>query len=215
MREHFDEELAEIKDDLVELCALTEVAIDRATRALLDTDLTAADRAAELNADIDTRGRELDHRALTLIARQQPVALDLRALIGGMHNIADLRRMGSLAAHIAEVARLHHPEPVVPFELRAIISDMGVAAAAQAAAAREVLRTRDEAAALDLIWADERTDELLRRLFAATKGDDWLYGAASAVNITLLGRFYERFCDHTVEISRRVIFVITGEFPDE
>ncbi len=55
MREHFDEELAEIKDDLVELCALTEVAIDRATRALLDTDLTAADRAAELNADIDTR----------------------------------------------------------------------------------------------------------------------------------------------------------------
>ena len=215
MREHFDEELAEIKDDLVELCALTEVAIDRATRALLDTDLTAADRAAELNADIDTRGRELDHRALTLIARQQPVALDLRALIGGMHNIADLRRMGSLAAHIAEVARLHHPEPVVPFELRAIISDMGVAAAAQAAAAREVLRTRDEAAALDLIWVDERTDELLRRLFAATKGDDWLYGAASAVNITLLGRFYERFCDHTVEISRRVIFVITGEFPDE
>ncbi|MGW4336755.1 hypothetical protein ACWEK5_28700 [Rhodococcus koreensis] len=53
-----------------------------------------------------------------------------------------------------------------------------------------LLRTRDEAAALDLIWADERTDELLRRLFAATKGDDWLYGAASAVNITLLGRFY-------------------------
>ncbi|MGW4340575.1 phosphate signaling complex protein PhoU [Rhodococcus koreensis] len=213
MREHFDEQLAQIKDDLVELCALTEVAIERATRALLDTDLTAADRAAEVCADIDTRGRELDHRALTLIARQQPVAQDLRALIGGMHNIADLRRMGSLAAHIAEVARLHHPEPVVPHELRAIISDMGAAATAQAAAAQEVLRTRDEAAALDLIWADERTDELLRKLFAATKSDDWLYGAASAVNITLLGRFYERFCDHTVEISRRVIFVITGELP--
>ncbi|MFD6061824.1 phosphate signaling complex protein PhoU [Rhodococcus wratislaviensis] len=215
MREQFDEQLAEIKDELVELCALTEVAIDRATCALLDTDLTAADRAAEVNTDIDTRGRELDHRALTLIARQQPVAQDLRTLIGGMHNIADLRRMGSLAAHIAEVARLHHPEPVVPHELRAIISDMGAAATAQAAAAQEVLRFRDQVAALELIWADERTDELLRRLFAATKSDDWLYGAASAVNITLLGRFYERFCDHTVEISRRVIFVITGEFPDE
>ncbi|MGV9871068.1 phosphate signaling complex protein PhoU, partial [Rhodococcus koreensis] len=62
MREHFDEELAQIKDDLVELCALTEVAIERATRAVLDTDLTAADRAAEVNTDIDTRGRELDHR---------------------------------------------------------------------------------------------------------------------------------------------------------
>ncbi|MDT2007137.1 phosphate signaling complex protein PhoU [Rhodococcus opacus] len=215
MRERFDEQLEELREDLVELCSLTEPVVDSATRALLDTDLPAADRAAELSAEIDARGRELDHRALTLIARQQPVALDLRSLIGGMHNIADLRRMGSLAAHIAEVARLHHPEPVVPFELRGIISDMGVAATAQAAAAREVLRTRDEAAALDLIWADERTDELLRKLFAATKSDDWLYGAASAVNITLLGRFYERFCDHTVEISRRVIFVITGEIPDE
>ncbi|MFC0453339.1 phosphate signaling complex protein PhoU [Rhodococcus jostii] len=215
MREQFDEQLEELREDLVELCAFTVDVIDCATRALLDTDLPAADRATELNAEIDTRGRELDHRALTLIARQQPVAQDLRALIGGMHNIADLRRMGSLAAHIAEVARLHHPEPVVPYELRGIISDMGAAATAQAAAAREVLRTRDEAAALDLIWADERTDELLRKLFAATKSDDWLYGAASAVNITLLGRFYERFCDHTVEISRRVIFVITGDFPDE
>ncbi|MGV9869368.1 phosphate signaling complex protein PhoU [Rhodococcus koreensis] len=213
MREHFDEQLAGIKGDLVELCALTEVAIERATRAVLDTDLTAADRAAEVNTDIDTRGRELDYRALTLIARQQPVAQDLRALISGMHNIADLRRMGSLAAHIAEVARLHYPEPVVPHELRAVIADMGVAATAQAAAAQEVLRFRDQVAALELIWADERTDALLRRLFAATKGDDWLYGAASAVNITLLGRFYERFCDHAVEISRRVIFVITGELP--
>ncbi|MFE5708585.1 phosphate signaling complex protein PhoU [Rhodococcus koreensis] len=215
MREQFDEQLEEIRSDLVELCARTEVAIDCATRALLDTDRDAADRAAEVCADIDIRGRELDYRALTLIARQQPVAQDLRALISGIHNIADLRRMGSLAAHIAEVARLHHPVPVVPFELRGIISDMGVAATAQAAAAREVVRTRDEATALDLIWADERTDELLRKLFAATKGDDWLYGAASAVNMTLLGRFYERFCDHTVEISRRVIFVITGELPDE
>lgn len=215
MREQFDEQLEEIRDDLVELCALTEVAIDCGTRAVLDTDRAAADRAAEVCADIDTRGRELDHRALTLIARQQPVAQDLRALISGIHNIADLRRMGSLAAHIAEVARLHYPEPVVPHELRAIISDMGAAATAQAAAAQEVLRFRDQVAALELIWADDRTDELLRRLFAATKSDEWLYGAASAVNITLLGRFYERFCDHTVEISRRVIFVITGELPDE
>ncbi|SEC77096.1 phosphate signaling complex protein PhoU [Rhodococcus koreensis] len=215
MREQFDEQLEQIRDDLVELCTLTEPAIDCATRAVLDTDLPAADRATELSADIEARAAELDHRALTLIARQQPVALDLRSLIGGMHNIADLRRMGSLAAHIAEVARLHHPEPVVPHELRGIISDMGVAATAQAAAAREVLHTRDEAAALDLIWADERTDELLRRLFAATKSDEWLHGAASAVNITLLGRFYERFCDHTVEIGRRVIFVVTGEIPDQ
>ncbi|MBC2638216.1 MULTISPECIES: phosphate signaling complex protein PhoU [unclassified Rhodococcus (in: high G+C Gram-positive bacteria)] len=215
MREQFDEQLEEIRANLVELCALTEAAIDSASRAVLDTDLPAADRAAELSANIDIRARELDHRALTLIARQQPVALDLRALIGGMHNIADLQRMGSLAAHIAEVARLHHPEPVVPHELRGIIADMGAAATAQAAAAREILSTRNEVAALDLIWADERTDELLRKLFAATKSDDWLHGAASAVNITLLGRFYERFCDHTVEIGRRVIFVVTGEFPDQ
>lgn len=215
MRDQFVEQLEQMRCDLVELCSVTEAAIDRATHALLETDLAAADRAAELGADIDIRARELDHRALTIIARQAPVAQDLRALIAGMHNIADLRRMGTLAGHVAEVARLHYPEPVVPYEVRGIIADMGTAAAAQAAAAGEVLRTRDHVRAFELIEADERTDELLRTLFAATKSEDWLYGAASAVNVTLLGRFFERFCDHTVEISRRVIFVVTGELPDE
>lgn len=131
-----------------------------------------------------------------------------------MHNIADLRRMGSLAAHIAEVARLHHPEPVVPHELRGIISDMGVAATAQPRRHEKSPHPR-RGGRIGPHLADERTDELLRRLFAATKSDEWLHGAASAVNITLLGRFYERFCDHTVEIGRRVIFVVTGEIPDQ
>lgn len=126
------------------MCALTETAIDRATHALLDTDLAAAGACAEVNAEIDFRAGEIDHRALTLMALQAPVAQDLRALVSGMHNIADLRRMGSLVAHVAEVARLHYPEPVVPGELRGVISEMGAAAKAQATAASEVLRTRDK-----------------------------------------------------------------------
>ncbi|MFD9669757.1 phosphate uptake regulator PhoU [Rhodococcus sp. NPDC059968] len=215
MRQHFSGQLEKMRVDLTDLCSLTETAIDYATRALLDTDLGASEACADVDTDIDYRAQELDHRAVTLIALQAPVAQDLRALISCIHNIGDLRRMGTLAAHIAEVARLHFPASVVPGELRGVISKMGVAAKAQAAAATEVLRDRDCDLALELIQADARTDALLRELFAVTKSDDWLYGAASAVNITLLGRFYERFCDHTVAVGRNVIFVATGDFPVE
>ncbi|MEE2061782.1 phosphate signaling complex protein PhoU [Rhodococcus artemisiae] len=214
MRESFDNQLGQLRAELAEVCGLTAVAIEQATCALLDLDPAAADRTNEVNADIDARSRDLDRRVLTLLALQSPVARDLRVLISGLHNIADLRRMGSLAAHIAEVARMHHPAAVVPEELRAILGDMGKAARAQSEAAQEVLRHRDTDAAEQLIASDDRMDALLRDLFAVTKGADWPYGAASAVNITLLGRFYERFCDHTVEISRRIIFVVTGQIPD-
>lgn len=154
MRQHFSGQLENMRTDLTDLCSLTETAIDHATRALLDTDLGASEACADVDTEIGYRAQEIDHRALTLIALQAPVAQDLRALISGIHNIADLRRMGSLAAHVAEVARLHFPPapPVVPpGELRGVISEMGVAAKAQAAAATEVLRDRDCERALELI----------------------------------------------------------------
>ncbi len=151
MRQHFSGQLENMRTDLTDLCSLTETAIDHATRALLDTDLGASEACADVDTEIGYRAQEIDHRALTLIALQAPVAQDLRALISGIHNIADLRRMGSLAAHVAEVARLHFPAPVVPGELRGVISEMGVAAKAQAAAATEVLRDRDCERALELI----------------------------------------------------------------
>lgn len=215
MREVFTAQLEGIRTEVAELCGLTQTAIEVATHALLDTDLSAADRTAELNSDIDNQARELDQRVLALLALQAPVAGDLRALISAMHTIADLRRMGTLAAHIAEVARLHYPGPVVPDELRDIVSQMGAAAKEQAVAMGEVLRTRDKDSALRLIESDDRADTLLTTLFAAIKSPDWPHGPSAAVNMTLLGRFYERFCDHAVEISRRIVFVVTGAFPEE
>lgn len=215
MREVFAAKLEGVRADLAELCGLTATALGLANRALLDTDLVAAERTLDLNAEIDTRARDLDRRILTLLALQAPVAQDLRALVSGMHNIADLRRMGSLAAHIAEVARLHHPRPVVPDELYGLVAEMGAVAEGQAAAAREVLRVWDRDGAVRLIVSDDRADALLLRLFTATKDPHWPYGASAAVNLTLLGRFYERFCDHTVEMARRIVFVVTGGFPDE
>ncbi|WP_081608796.1 phosphate signaling complex protein PhoU [Rhodococcus ruber] len=215
MREAFTAKLDELRAELADLCGLTETAIEMATRALLDTDLTAAEHTIDLHVDLDDRARDLDRRVLTLLALQAPVAQDLRALVSGMHDIADLRRMGSLAAHIAEVARLHHPNPVVPDELRGLVAEMGAAAEQQAAAAQVVLRTRDLDGAVRLIEADDRADTLLVQLFTATKDPEWPHGASAAVNLTLLGRFYERFCDHTVEMARRIVFVVTGSFPDE
>ncbi|UGQ42420.1 phosphate signaling complex protein PhoU [Rhodococcus aetherivorans] len=215
MREVFTAKLDDLRVELAELCAMTETAIELATRALLDTDLAAAEDTLDLHAEIDNRARDLDRRALTLLALQAPVAQDLRALVSGMHNIADLRRMGSLAAHIAEVARLHHPNPVVPEELRGLVGEMGAVAERQAAAAKDVLRTRDQDGAVRLIAGDDRADALLVQLFSATRDPQWPHGASAAVNLTLLGRFYERFCDHTVEVGRRIVFVVTGTFPDE
>ncbi|MGL4172916.1 MAG: phosphate signaling complex protein PhoU [Actinomycetota bacterium] len=215
MRDAFHEKLDGMTDQLVEMTRLAGSAMSRATTALLDSDLQLAESVIAADERIDALQRELDETALDLLATQQPVATDLRIIVTGMRMSADLERMGDLARHIAKVARRRHPESAVPASLRATILEMGQVAERIVAKAGSIIATKDVASAVELEADDDAMDRLHRKIFRALLGDDWPYGTEAAVDITLVGRYYERFADHAVSVARRVVYLVTGEWHEQ
>ncbi|SNS53607.1 phosphate signaling complex protein PhoU [Rhodococcoides kyotonense] len=212
MRENYNNRLDTLSADLAEICRLAEDAMASATKALLTADLGLAETTISSREQIDALAAQWEQNAFSVLALQSPVALDLRIMVSGIHIVADLQRMGGLAIHIAELVRRRHPAHVLPAEVEGVFADMGRVAVEQADATREVLLTRDADLASELRLKDEAMDELHRSLFTLTAAPDWPHGVPTAVDVTLLGRFYERFSDHTVEVAKRVIFLVTGEF---
>lgn len=210
MRAAFHDDLNHMSDQLVEMTRLAGSAIARATTALLDSDLALAESVIAADEQIDRLQRELDETALNLLARQQPVATDLRTIVAGMRMSADLERMGDLARHVAKVARRRYPESAVPPVLRSTILEMGQVAERIVAKAGSVIASNDLDTAIELEQDDDEMDRLHRQVFATLLGGQWDAGIEAAVDITLVGRFYERFADHAVSVARRVVYLVTG-----
>jgi phosphate transport system protein len=213
MRDAYHEELDSIGDSLVEMTRLAGSAMARATTALLDADLTLAESVIAADDQIDILQHSLDDRAFDLLARQQPVAGDLRTIITSLRMSADLERMGDLARHIAKVARRRYPQSAVPPELRGTIVEMGLIAEALVAKVGSIIAARDIEAALELDSDDDEMDRLHRTLFKSLLDDKWKHGVEAAVDVTLCGRYYERFADHAVSVAKRMVFLVTGEHP--
>ncbi|MCD9875368.1 phosphate signaling complex protein PhoU [Streptomyces guryensis] len=215
MRAAYHEELESISNGLVDMANLVGSAMGRATGALLDTDLQLADSVIATEDQVDELQRDLENRAIAVLARQQPVATDLRVVVTSLRMSADLERCGVLAQHVATLARRRHPEHAVPKDLRRTILEMGQLAQRLMAQAAEVLITHDVDAARQLERDDDRMDELHRMIFHHLMDDRWHHGVETTVNVTLAGRYYERFADHAVSIARRVVYLVTGEHADE
>jgi phosphate transport system protein len=148
-----------------------------------------------------------------MLARQQPVAGDLRVIVAGLRGVADLLRMGDLAGHIAEIARLRYPGCAVPDSLRGTVSEMSASALSMAQKAAEAVASLDVARARELELDDDRVDALRRELFTRMLSPDWTAGVEPAIDLALAGRYYERFADHAVEVARLVVYMVTGERP--
>ncbi|MFF3462172.1 phosphate signaling complex protein PhoU [Streptomyces sp. NPDC002619] len=215
MREAYHEELESICDGLVEMANLAGSAIGLATTALLDADLQLAEHVISADVKVDDLQRDLENRAIAVLARQQPVATDLRVVVSSLRMSADLERSGDLAEHVAKLARMRYPQRAVPRDLRRTVLEMGQLAQRLMAQAAEVLITHDVAAALQLEKDDDRMDELHRTIFHHLMDDQWHHGVETAVDVTLVGRYYERFADHAVSVARRVVYLVTGEHADE
>jgi phosphate transport system protein len=213
MRDAYHEELDSISDSLVEMTRLVGSAMVRATTALLDADLTLAESVIAADDAVDALQHVLDDRAFDLLARQQPVAGDLRTIITSLRMSADLERMGDLARHIAKVARRRYPQSAVPPELRSTIVLMGQIAEALVAKVGSIIAARDVEAALELDSDDDEMDQLHRALFKSLLDDKWKHGIETAIDVTLCGRYYERFADHAVSVAKRMVFLVTGEHP--
>lgn len=212
MRDLFHEKLDYTTDQLVEMTRLAGSAMARATTALLDGDLALAESVIAADEKIDALQRDLDDTALDLLATQQPVATDLRTIVTSMRMSADLERMGDLARHVAKVARRRYPDSAVPPTLRATILEMGQVAERIVAKAGSVIAGKNVEIAVQLEDDDDEMDRLHRQIFAELLGGSWSHGMEAAVDITLIGRYYERFADHAVSVARRVVYLVTGEW---
>jgi phosphate transport system protein len=166
------------------------------------------------DARIDDLRTAAEEQAFTLLVLQAPVATDLRIVVSGLHAASDIERMGDLALHIAQAARRRHPDLVMPAEIAPYLAEMGRVGSAMARKAGEVIRTRDLVRAIQIEADDDAMDDLHRQLFIMLLNPSWPHGVGPAVDITLIGRFYERYADHAVALARRVVYVITGRMPD-
>jgi phosphate transport system protein len=212
IRSVFQEELDGVSQSLVDLSNMVSDAIHSATQALIEADLKIAEEVISNDEKIDLYQHDLDTRIIDIIARQQPVASDLRALVTALRMSADLERMGDLAHHIAKVARLRHPEKVIPAELNDLVNHIGSVAENISRKIPTLIETRDTELALQLERDDDEMDKLHRQLIGLLTNNTWNHGVEAAVDVTLLGRYYERFADHAVSVSRRVYFLVTGTF---
>jgi phosphate transport system protein len=211
VRDSYREELDDIRTCLVELANSVGSQLSTATTALLDADVALADLVIAGDEQIDATRESIDQRCFTLLARQQPVATDLRTIVVATRIASDLERMGDLAEHIAKVARMRFPEHAVPQEVRPAFLEAGHVAELLVAKAGSVIATRDVEAARELETDDDAMDRLHRGLFRQVLSGDWPYGIEAAIDITLLGRYYERFADHAVSVAQRVVYLVTGE----
>ncbi|MBP7897995.1 MAG: phosphate signaling complex protein PhoU [Candidatus Planktophila sp.] len=215
MRDAFHEELDAIQATLVTMGEMVATAMSRSSEALLKADVKLAEQVISEDEKLDTIQHDLEARAINLMARQQPVAQDLRILVTSLRMSADLERMGDLCHHIAKLARMRYPEVAVPAELVKTIESMGTTAVKIIEKSTHVVKTQNLQAAIELETDDDEMDKLHRALFVALLDDSWSHGIEAAIDMTLLGRYYERCADHAVSIARRVYFLVKGEYASE
>jgi phosphate transport system protein len=213
MRTAFHEELSGLCAQLGEMCGLAVSAMERATEALFEADLSLAEQVIADHEHTAALNRRTEETALRLLALQQPVAGDLRTVVGSIHIAADIDRMGALAVHVAGISRLRHPDCALPSDVHASFAEMGAKSVQLARSAQEVLLSRDPEKAARLRDEDDAVDAEHQHLFTLLIDHKWQDGVCSAVDVALLGRYYERFADHAVEIGKRVVFEATGGLP--
>ncbi|WP_182377690.1 phosphate signaling complex protein PhoU [Nocardioides sp. WS12] len=213
MRDAYIDQLDAIFEDLAGIARKVQVAVGQATTALMTGDSSIAEQVISDDAAIDRAREQVEENAFSLLSLQQPVARDLRTVVAALRMVAELERMGDLSVHVAKVARLRVPDVAVPEEARATMTRMAEVAEDMVARVCDVIAGRDVEAAIALGRDDEEMDQLRRTSFSELLSDDWSHGVEAAVDIALLGRYYERIADHAVSIANRVIFVVTGHNP--
>ena len=215
MREVFQQELREVQERLVEIAELVAVSIDKATRAFNESNVSLAEEVIADDDLIDQRALALDELAITILARQQPVARDLRIVVSALRISASLERMGDMSTHISQLARYRFPDKVVPKSLRPTFAEMGRLDVEIARKLTELLRTEDVDLAEEIRNEDDKIDALHLSVFDKVLGETWKGETVDTVDATLASRYHERFADHAVSIAKKVQYLATGDWVPE
>lgn len=212
MREVFHQSLEDVRSRLVEIADLVTVAIDKATRAFSTSDVALAEEVIEADQVIDDRALELDELAIQIIAREQPVARDLRTVVAALRVSVSLERMGDVAEHIAQLTRMRFPERAIPKGLKNTFTKMGEIDVEVARTLSELLRTEDLVHVETLTQLEQKLDDLHLSVFEKVLSDAWKGEAAATVDATLASRYLERFGDHAVSVAKKVGYLATGDW---
>lgn len=212
MREVFQQELAEVQERLAEIARLVAISIDKATQAFNKSDVALAEEVIADDDKIDELTVELDELAITILARQQPVARDLRIVVSALRISASLERMGDMSTHISQLARYRFPDKVIPKSLRPTFAQMGALDVKIANMLAELLTTEDMQLAEAIRNEDDKVDALHLSVFDAVLGETWKGQASDTVDATLASRYHERFADHAVSIAKKVQYLGTGDW---
>ena len=212
MREVFHQSLEDVQNRLVEISELVTIAIDKATRAFGTSDVALAEEVIDADAVIDEKALALDEMAIEILARQQPVARDLRIVVSALRMSASLERMGDIAEHIAQLTRMRFPERAIPKGLKSTFLKMGELDVEVARRLTELLRTQELALVEEIRNADDDLDDLHVAVFEKVLSDSWQGEAAATVDATLASRYHERFADHAVAVAKKVVYLATGDW---
>jgi phosphate transport system protein len=214
MRKSFHAELDSIKMEVVRLSAKVVELIPRGTTILLDDDLEGAEYLIQADDAFDVEVEALEERCYRVLALQQPMAVDLRQIVGTVKMLADVERSADLVVNICKAARRLHGTGIDP-RLRGYIDQMGQKSHQLWVFMVEALDTRNGGLGAALHDMDDDLDRLHRDFIQAIfechhQGS---VPVAAAVQLALVGRFYERLGDHAVNGGERVQYMVTGELP--
>lgn len=215
MRDVFQQELHEVQQRLVEIAELVAEAMRKATTAFQDSDITLAEEVIEEDAHIDELALTLDELAIQILARQQPVARDLRVVVSALRMSANLERMGDMAEHLAQLTRYRFPDKVIAKGLRTTFKEMGEIDIQIAEKLIKMLKSQELKQLEKIRDLDDKIDSLHLSVFDKVLSDTWAGTSMDTVDATLASRYYERFSDHAISIARKVAYLSTGEWaPD-
>lgn len=212
MRKVFQAELHQIGEELTQISQLVTEAMKKATQAFETADTELAQDVIAADARIDFLQNDLDERAIDVLALQGPVASDLRMIVGSLRMSASLERMGDLARHVAQLARLRYPANVVPENMVETFKEMARLDIAISELLTELLETRNLELSKDIYAHNTRINELHAGVFKAVASPDWNNSPVTTVDLTLASRYFERFADHGVSVTRKVNYLVTGEW---
>ncbi|MFV0285046.1 MAG: phosphate signaling complex protein PhoU [Demequina sp.] len=211
MRTLFNAEMSDLAGDLITMSRHVESAITRASEALLTQNVELAQAVIADDGALDELERTVDERCVLLIAQQQPVGLDLRTIISSLRISASLERMGDLAQHIAEAARRAFPESAVHTGQEEIVAGMAEAAKTAARELVILLEERDLNTAAGIVSDDDALDSLHSQAYKKLLSAEYDGTVQETLDIALLARFFERFGDHAVAVSRQIVYLVTGD----
>lgn len=215
MRTVYREQMDNLAHGLIVMCDHVHGMHRAAAKALFEADLQAAESVLSSLDKLDEYRIVAEDQAFELLAREAPVARDLRQIVSGIYIVEDMARMGALSVHIANTARRRHPNKALPEPVEGYFRQMAQVADKMTHETRQVLIDYDVASALRMNEEDDEIDDIHSHLFTLTTSSDWSHSPAETVDVTLLSRYFERYADHAVAVAARIVYLATGYKQDD